>query len=91
MLDALLRILALTRKELLAVLKDPRSRLSLLGPPILQGLSYLIPMRYFLTIIRVLMLKGVGIGSIQTEIIALAVFGAAIMGAAALRIRKSLD
>ena len=29
MLDALLRILALTRKELLAVLKDPRSRFSL--------------------------------------------------------------
>ena len=40
MLDALLRILALTRKELLAVLKDPRSRLSLLGPPILQCLIF---------------------------------------------------
>jgi pyoluteorin transport system permease protein len=40
MLDALLRILALTRKELLAVLKDPRSRFSLLAPPILQCLIY---------------------------------------------------
>src|SRR5207245_3018700 len=40
MLDAMLRILALTRKELLAVLKDPRSRLSLLGPPILQCLIF---------------------------------------------------
>jgi len=40
MLDALLRILALTRKELLAVLKDPRSRFSLLVPPILQGLLF---------------------------------------------------
>ena len=28
MLDAILRILALTRKELLAMLKDPRSRYS---------------------------------------------------------------
>jgi ABC-2 type transport system permease protein len=36
MLDALLRILALTRKELLAILKDPRSRVSLFLPPIMQ-------------------------------------------------------
>jgi ABC-2 type transport system permease protein len=40
MFDALLRILALTRKELLAILKDPRSRYSLLLPPILQCLIY---------------------------------------------------
>lgn len=40
MLDALWRILALTRKELLAVLKDPRSRFSLLGPPIMQCLLF---------------------------------------------------
>src|SRR5499426_1976729 len=35
-----LRILALTHKELLAILKDPRSRFSLLIPPILQCLIY---------------------------------------------------
>src|SRR5437667_11227525 len=40
MLDAMLRILALTRKELLAVLKDPRSRASLLIPPMLQCLIF---------------------------------------------------
>ena len=40
MLDALFRILALTRKELLAVLKDPRSRVTLLVPPILQSLLF---------------------------------------------------
>jgi ABC-2 type transport system permease protein len=40
MLDAILRILALTRKELLAILKDPRSRFSLLVPPILQCLIF---------------------------------------------------
>jgi ABC-2 type transport system permease protein len=40
MLDSFLRILALTRKELLAILKDPRSRYSLLLPPILQCLIY---------------------------------------------------
>jgi ABC-2 type transport system permease protein len=36
MLEALLRILALVRKELLAILKDPRSRIALFGPPIIQ-------------------------------------------------------
>ena len=39
-MDSALRILALARKELLAILKDPRSRLSLLLPPILQCLIY---------------------------------------------------
>jgi len=37
---SLLRILALTRKELLAVLKDPRSRMSLLIPPVVQALLF---------------------------------------------------
>ena len=40
MLEALYRIVALTRKELLAILKDPRSRYSLLIPPVLQCLIY---------------------------------------------------
>jgi ABC-2 type transport system permease protein len=40
MLAALLRILALTRKELLAVLKDARARNSLLLPPIVQCLIF---------------------------------------------------
>ena len=40
MWDAILRIVALTRKELLAVLKDPRSRFSIFIPPILQCLIY---------------------------------------------------
>jgi ABC-2 type transport system permease protein len=40
MLDSLYRIVALTRKELLAILKDPRSRFSIILPPILQCLIY---------------------------------------------------
>src|SRR5947208_16794035 len=40
MLDSIVRIIALTRKELLAILKDPRSRYSLLLPPIRQCLIY---------------------------------------------------
>jgi ABC-2 type transport system permease protein len=40
MVAAILRILALTRKELLAVLKDRRSRMSLLVPPVVQALIF---------------------------------------------------
>jgi ABC-2 type transport system permease protein len=40
MLESLLRILALTRKELLAVLKDPRGRFTLFIPPVIQCLLY---------------------------------------------------
>lgn len=40
MMESLLRIIALTRKELLAVLKDPRSRMSLLIPAIVQSLVF---------------------------------------------------
>ncbi|HEV8341796.1 MAG TPA: ABC transporter permease [Candidatus Binatia bacterium] len=40
MLDSIFRILALTQKELLAVLKDPRGRFALFVPPILQCLIF---------------------------------------------------
>jgi ABC-2 type transport system permease protein len=49
MLESLYRILALVRKELLAVLKDPRSRFSLLLPPILQCLVFGYAATYDLT------------------------------------------
>jgi len=60
-------------------------------PQVLQWFSYVLPLRYYLSIIRVLLLKGVGIEAIQNDVIALAIFGVVIMGAAALRFRKRLD
>lgn len=60
-------------------------------PQVLQWISHAMPLRYYLSIIRVLLLKGVGIESIQSEVIALAIFGVVIMGSAALRFRKRLD
>ncbi len=60
-------------------------------PKFLQWISYVIPLRYYLIIIRALLIKGVGAGPIWSEILALAVFGIAIMGAASVRFRKRLD
>src|SRR5689334_18284145 len=60
-------------------------------PKSLQIVSYAVPLRYYLVVIRSLMLKGVGLAAIQNEVIALVLFGIVIMGAAALRFRKRLD
>jgi ABC-2 type transport system permease protein len=60
-------------------------------PPVLQWISYAIPLRYYLVIIRSLMLKGVGADALVPQIVALAIFGVVIMGLAALRFRKRLD
>jgi ABC-2 type transport system permease protein len=60
-------------------------------PKWLQAVSYIIPLRYYLTIIRSLLLKGVGIQSLQMEIIALVIFGFGLMTLAAVRFRKRLD
>ena len=49
MVEALLRIAALIRKELLAILKDPRSRVSLFLPPVLQCLIFGYAATYDLT------------------------------------------
>jgi len=60
-------------------------------PDSVQFLTYLNPLRYFMKIVRDLFLKGVGIESFWQEVVALAVFGIAILGLSALRFQKKLD
>ena len=60
-------------------------------PVVLRWFSYAMPLRYYLDIIRSLMLKGVGFEAIQGDVLALAIFGVVIMTAAAARFRKRLD
>ena len=60
-------------------------------PPFLQWASYAVPLRYFLIIVRGIILKGVGAEALLTEIIALSIFAVVIMGSAALRFHKRLD
>jgi ABC-2 type transport system permease protein len=60
-------------------------------PRILQWISYIMPLRYYLVIIRSLLLKGVGIEMIQFEVLAMTLFAFLIMVAAATRFRKRLD
>ncbi len=60
-------------------------------PTFLRWLSYLMPLRYYLVIIRALLLKGVGIEMIWRDVLAMTLFAIGIMTAAALRFRKRLD
>ena len=60
-------------------------------PVPLQWLSYVVPLRYFLIVVRGIILKGVGPEALWPEIIALSVFALVIMGGAALRFKKRLD
>jgi drug efflux transport system permease protein len=60
-------------------------------PPLFQALSYLIPLRYMLIILRDIVVKGVGLSSFADQTVALAIFAVVIMTAASLRFRKSLE
>jgi len=60
-------------------------------PRVLQWVSYVFPLRYYLMIIRSLMLKDIPFSAIRSEAIALVIFGLIFMTAASLRFRKRLD
>ena len=60
-------------------------------PVVVQYLTYLNPLRYFIEIVRGLFLKGVGVSALWPQMVCLAVYGAAILGLSALRFRKTLD
>lgn len=60
-------------------------------PGWLQVITYIIPLRYMLVVIRGIILKGVGLQILRQEVIALIIFGVAIMLLAAARFRKKLE
>lgn len=60
-------------------------------PQWIQYATYLIPLRYYLVIVRAIFLKGVGLETFWPEALALAGWGIAILGLAAARSRKRLD
>ncbi len=60
-------------------------------PAFLQVVSSILPMTYYLTILRAIVIKGAGLELLIPQIIALIIFSFALMAFAALRFRKSLD
>ncbi len=60
-------------------------------PGVISALGYIIPLTYFLDIIRGIMLKGIGINFLWNDVIALLIFTVIILTIATLRFRKRLD
>jgi ABC-2 type transport system permease protein len=60
-------------------------------PRELQWISAVIPLRYFLIIVRSILLKGVGVQLLWSETAVLAVMGIVMMAVASSRFRKRLD
>ncbi|GAB4467658.1 MAG: ABC transporter permease [Anaerolineae bacterium] len=60
-------------------------------PWTLRALSYAVPLRYMLSIVRGIVLKGVGAALLWQEIVILSIFCVVVLGIAARRFRKSLD
>jgi ABC-2 type transport system permease protein len=59
-------------------------------PELFQLVTYAIPLRYFLVIIRGVFLKGIGIGILWPQMAALLVMGTVVITLSALRFRKRL-
>jgi ABC-2 type transport system permease protein len=60
-------------------------------PVWIQYITYIIPLRYFITIVRGIILKGVGIDHLYREFLALFIFGVIILILSSLRFRKKLE
>jgi ABC-2 type transport system permease protein len=60
-------------------------------PGWLQTVTYIIPLRYMLVVIRGIILKGVGLQILSQQVVALVIFGVVIMLLAAARFQKKLD
>jgi len=57
-------------------------------PPFLQAITYLVPARYYLVILRGVILKGAGLGPYWDQLLALLVFGLVVVTLASLRLLR---
>jgi ABC-2 type transport system permease protein len=59
-------------------------------PAIIQGITYLIPARYFLVALRAIILKGAGLSAFWDQAIFLTIYAVVMIGVSSLRMRKFL-
>ena len=60
-------------------------------PRVLQFVSLAIPLRYYLIVVRGIVLKGVGMPALWPEVIALSIFAVVVITGAVTRFKKRLD
>jgi ABC-2 type transport system permease protein len=59
-------------------------------PPVVRAVTYLVPSRYFVKVIKGIYLKGVGLGTLAVDTALLLLFGAALLLAATRMVRMKL-
>jgi ABC-2 type transport system permease protein len=59
-------------------------------PAVIQTVTYVIPLRYFLVVVRGIFLKGIGIDVLWPQVAALSVWGLVVISLAVARSRKTL-
>lgn len=57
-------------------------------PTFLQGVTYIVPARYFLIALRAIVLKGAGLEIIWPQLVSLAIYSTVVLGLASLRLRR---
>ncbi len=59
-------------------------------PRVIQGITYIVPARYFVTILKGIFLKGVGAEILWLEILAMTLYGVVVFGLAMRRMRQKV-
>ncbi len=57
-------------------------------PAVVQGITHIVPARYFLVALRAIVLKGADITAFWQQLVALAIFATVALGLASLRLRR---
>jgi ABC-2 type transport system permease protein len=60
-------------------------------PAVLRAITYLIPARYFLVVIRGIFLKGVGLAILWKELVFLSLFAILMLVASSAKFKKRLE
>jgi ABC-2 type transport system permease protein len=60
-------------------------------PPVVQGITYIVPARYFVELVKGIFLRGSGLETLWLDAVFLLVFSTVATTAAVLRLRKRLD
>ena len=60
-------------------------------PQVVQWLTYINPVRYFMEIVRGIFLQGTGISTLWPQMVALAIFGVVVLTLSVLRFHKTLE
>lgn len=60
-------------------------------PTVVRGITYIVPARYFVALVKGIFLRGVGLRTLWTEIVFLIVFAFVMLGVAIARTRKRLN